>query len=206
MRNHCKERRVRRGKGEGEILQEFSPGYSCYRNHLRSISVTPLYKEICSPLIAGEVKWFTSKCRHSASAQPRWDGSSSAGTVGTTGACSGARGSLAWQGRRRGEWCAPCICKQQQQRSEGCWSEWSVVEDLWWRGSMRRSQETVTEIRTLVTEGVRIEKVYVSSGRNGAVKKVRKEIEIVGEVSGIEDGNLEALLSRISGKCLAWCL
>lgn len=71
---------------------------------------------------------------------------------------------------------------------------------------MRRSQETVTEIRTLVTEGVRIEKVYVSSGRNGAVKKVRKEIEIVGEVSGIEDGNLEALLSRISGKCLAWCL
>lgn len=71
---------------------------------------------------------------------------------------------------------------------------------------MRRSQETVTEIRTLVTEGVRIEKVYISSGRNGAVKKVRKEIEIVGEVSGIEGGNLEALLSGISGKCLAWCL
>lgn len=60
------------GKGEGELLQEFSPGYSCYRNHLPSISAPPLFKEIRSPLIAGEAKWFTREWRHSAPVRPRW--------------------------------------------------------------------------------------------------------------------------------------
>lgn len=34
----AKKGEVGRGKGEGELLQEFSPGYSCYRNHLWRIS------------------------------------------------------------------------------------------------------------------------------------------------------------------------
>lgn len=82
-KNTAKKGAVGRGKGEGERLQEFSPGYSCYRNHLRSISAPPLYEEICSPLIAGKVKWFTRKCRHSAPTHLWWDGRSSAGTMRT---------------------------------------------------------------------------------------------------------------------------
>lgn len=70
---------------------------------------------------------------------------------------------------------------------------------------MRRSQEIVGEIRTFIAKGAGIEKVYVSSGRNGVVEKMRKEIKDAGEVGGIKGGNLGEE-SSITGKCLAWCL
>lgn len=140
----AKKGEVGSGKGEGELLQEFSPGYSCYRNHLRSISAPPLYKEICSPLIAGKVKWFTRKCRHSAPAHPWQDGSSSASASGDYRCLQLDKGLPCPRGRTWKGRCALCICKEQQRWSE---DKWPVVESLW-RGRMRRSQEIVTEITT----------------------------------------------------------
>lgn len=43
-----------------------------------------------------------------------------------------------------------------------------------WRRRMRKSQEITTEIRTFIAKRAGTEKVYVSSGKNGVVEKVRK--------------------------------
>lgn len=104
----------------------------------------------------------------------------------------------------RGKSDALSASANSSKQSEGCWNKWPAVEGLWWRGRMRRSQEIAIEIRTFIAKGAGIEKVYVSSERNGVVEKVRKEIKAVGEVGGIKGGNLGEWSSS-SGKWLGVC-
>lgn len=54
-------------KGEGELLQEFSPGYSCYRN--QHLSASAIQGNLLA-LIVSEVKWVTRKWKCSAPAHP----------------------------------------------------------------------------------------------------------------------------------------
>lgn len=53
-------------KGEGELLQEFSPGNSCYRN--QHLGASAIQGNLLA-LIASEVKWVTHKWNCSAPAR-----------------------------------------------------------------------------------------------------------------------------------------
>ena len=169
----------------------------------------PLYTEICSPLIAGEVKWFTHTCRHSAPAHP--GGTGAAGqvqwgqlvpAVGHGAPSPGGAG----QGKRDVLSASSLCISLHLQRAAA--EVVGLLKQMASRGGpvverVSRCQETVTEIRTFIAKGAGKQKAYASSGRNGVVEKMRKEIKAVGEVSAIKGGNLGER-SSIRGKYPAW--